>query len=354
MNKTNTCQIVSCFTMYKRGVKWMLLTLAMFSTAIQTGCSVNPMTGRSRLILVSPAEEEQIGLVAWQKLIRRLEPHFTKDPVIVKQVEKVINRVISAAIHSKIDDIAQQAKRYDWEYAVVNSQEINAYCLPGGKILVSTGILSVAQNEAGLAAIIGHEVAHALAHHSAERTSQTSLIQLGMAGVGLALGLKHVRYEKQEAIMGLLAFGAEYGLILPFSREHEIEADQMGLMLAAQAGFDPRESIRVWERMEAKAPTSQMEFQSTHPSHGTRIQQLTERMPEALAYYQGALIEQMRAETLLSRDTMAVLNSQSFIPIRNTKGKRSKSRHSYLIRRLSSSGKPDVLNTISARAPTFQ
>src|SRR2546425_512606 len=156
--------------------------------------------------------------------------------------------------------------------------------LTGGKIAVYTGIFPVAKNEAGLAAILGHEVTHALARHGAERMSQGLLAQIGLEAASIALG-SGTNPAVGQATMAALGLGVNVGVLLPFSRAHESEADHIGLLLAAQAGYDPHEAIHVWERMEQLSKGQPPEFLSTHPGHGTRIKQLQEWMPEALSYY---------------------------------------------------------------------
>ncbi|MEC4687998.1 MAG: M48 family metallopeptidase, partial [Nitrospirota bacterium] len=166
-----------------------------------------------------------------------------------------------------------------------DDKTLNAFALPGGKIAVYTGIFPMARNEAGLAAIMGHEVTHALARHGAERVSQGLLAQLGLQVASVSLATRGASPETQRTIMAALGLGANVGILLPFSRAHESEADYVGLLLSAQAGYDPREAVRVWERMERASQRHPPEFLSTHPSHGTRIKQLLGWMTEALLYY---------------------------------------------------------------------
>lgn len=166
---------------------------------------------------------------------------------------------------------------------------MNAFALPGGKIAVYTGIFPVAKNEAGLAAILGHEVVHALARHGAERMSQGLVAQLLLTGADVALAGGGAGAGTRQAVMQALGLGTQVGVLLPFSREHESEADYIGLLLAAQAGYDPREAVHVWERMERAGGAQPPEFLSTHPSHGTRIENLQSWMAEALDEYKKAI-----------------------------------------------------------------
>src|SRR5947208_9704932 len=171
---------------------------------------------------------------------------------------------------------------------IMHKQTRNAFALPGGKIAVYTGIFPIAKNEAGLAAILGHEVTHALARHGAERMSQGLLAQIGLEAASVALG-SGSNPAVGQATMAALGLGVNVGVLLPFSRAHESEADHIGLLLAAQAGYDPAEAIHVWERMERLSKGQPPEFLSTHPGHGTRIKQLQEWMLEAMSYYRPQL-----------------------------------------------------------------
>jgi predicted Zn-dependent protease len=173
---------------------------------------------------------------------------------------------------------------YQWEYNLVDSKEVNAWCMPGGKIVVYTGLLPVTQNEAALAVVMGHEVTHALAKHGNERMSQGMLQQVGQVALSVALANKAA--ETQNVFMTAYGVGTNVGLVLPFSRRDEYEADQFGLTFAAMAGYNPQEAISLWERMEKMSGGNKPpEFLSTHPSEGNRIERLKKQMPEALKYY---------------------------------------------------------------------
>ena len=180
--------------------------------------------------------------------------------------------------------LSKELEGYNWEYKLIDSKEINAWCMPGGKIVVYTGLLPITQNEAALAIVIGHEVTHAIFNHGNERMSQ----QLGaeVVGTGLRVALINKPAETQNAFLTAFGLGSEVGVLLPFSRKHELEADHWGLNWAAMAGYNPQEAIPLWERME-KAGGGQRppEFLSTHPSEGKRIDQLNKFMPEALKFY---------------------------------------------------------------------
>ena len=169
---------------------------------------------------------------------------------------------------------------FQWEFNLLQSNQVNAFCLPGGKVAVYTGILPITQNENGLAVVMGHEISHAIARHGAERMAHQKLVELGTVAVGVsASGMDPM---KRAAVMGALGVGAQYGILLPFSREQESEADYMGLIYLSRACYDPTEAPRLWERMSASATGAPSEFMSTHPSHATRIHQFQQWMPEAL------------------------------------------------------------------------
>ena len=260
-------------------------TLALSAVAF-SACATNPYTERSQLLLVPESEEMQLGAQAYEQVLHSPKVKISHDPREVEPVKRVAERIIEAAKNSKY---AERARQFEWEVTVIEDDKtMNAFALPGGKIAVYTGIFPVAKNEAGLAAILGHEVTHALARHGAERMSQGLLAQLGLEAASIALG-SGTNPAVGQATMAALGLGMNVGVLLPFSRAHESEADHIGLLLAAQAGYDPVEAIHVWERMERLSKGQPPEFLSTHPGHGTRIKQLQEWMLEALSSYRPQL-----------------------------------------------------------------
>jgi predicted Zn-dependent protease len=182
------------------------------------------------------------------------------------------------------NNLADALKGYQWEFNVVESQEVNAWCMPGGKVVVYTGILPVTRDETGLAVVMGHEIAHAIAEHGRERMSQQMLAQAGAAALDVALARNSS--QTRDIWMSAYGIGAQYGALLPFSREHESEADHLGLVFMAMAGYDPNAAVAFWERMAAASGGEKPpEFMSTHPSDETRIQQIRANLPEAMTYY---------------------------------------------------------------------
>lgn len=248
------------------------------------GCETNPYTGRHQLLMTSVSDEMQMGAQAYAQVKNDPKMRLSQDPREVEPVKRVAARIIEAAKRSKYAEMAQQ---FQWEVTVIKDDKTaNAFALPGGKMAVYTGIFPVAKTEAGLAAVMGHEVVHALARHGAERMSQGQLTNAALQVAGAAAGASGGGLMSQAA-MAALGVGAQVGVLLPFSRKHESEADYIGILLAADAGYDPRESVQLWERMEQlSSGGGPAEFLSTHPGHDTRIQQLKKWMPEAMALYQ--------------------------------------------------------------------
>ncbi|HSB69564.1 MAG TPA: M48 family metallopeptidase [Candidatus Methylomirabilis sp.] len=251
--------------------------LAAPAAQLLPACATVPVTGRSQLRLISEQEEAQVGVQAFQQL-RQEEVQKGRlltereDPVAHAWVKRVVDRVILAS---------GLGNAYRWEHMIINAPKtVNAAAIAGGRIIVYSGILPVSQNDAGLATILGHEVGHVMAHHTAERISQDQLVNVLAAAAGAAGG-----GELGVAAVGL---GAQVGILLPYSRAQESEADHIGLLLMAKAGYDPREAVALWQRMERSSGGAGRgpEFLSTHPNPGTRITNLEALIPQAWPYYQ--------------------------------------------------------------------
>ena len=240
-----------------------ILSFLLIGLATLSGCATSPM-GRSQLIMMSDAEMNAMGNQAFLTLVQKTP--VVKDP----QANAYVDCVASALIR----EVGGQ-----WQVAVFQDGDANAFALPGGKIGVNSGMLGVAANQDQLAAVISHEVSHVLAKHSNERMSQESATKLGL---GLIQAVASAKGYNSSAMMGALGLGAQYGILLPYSRVQESEADLMGLDLMAKAGFNPTESVNLWINMGKASGNQPTEFLSTHPSHDTRIQDLQNRMPQAM------------------------------------------------------------------------
>ena len=229
-----------------------------------------PMTGRKQLVDMTRDQESALGLQSYQQILRT--ENIVRSGPLSDKIKQIGARIAKVS----------EDPGFQWEYSLIESAQVNAFCLPGGKVAVYTGILPIAKNDNGLAAIMGHEIAHAIARHGAERMAQQKLLQFGTMAAGIAVS--DMDPNQQRAVMGALGIGGQFGIMLPFSRNHESEADYMGLIYAARACFDPREAPKLWERMgqASGGGGKTAEFMSTHPSHQTRIKQLEKWMPEAL------------------------------------------------------------------------
>jgi predicted Zn-dependent protease len=248
--------------------------LVLVATALlATGCSTVPYTNRSQFIMMSESEDLQLGAAAYKEVLK--QEKVTRDPRYTEPVQRVGRRI--AAVADKPE--------YQWEFTVIDDpKQVNAFALPGGKVAVYTGLFPVARDEAGLAAVIGHEVAHAIARHGAERMSTGMALQAAGAAVAIAAGTQGA--ATQQAVMAAYGLGAQVGVALPFSRSQESEADRIGLILMAKAGYDPTAAIGLWQRMEQAGGGGPPEWLSTHPSESTRQEDIRGWISEARAYYQ--------------------------------------------------------------------
>ena len=259
---------------------------------LASSCATVPHSGRSQLNLVSDAEINQLAAKSYQQILKKEKP--CTDARLTALVERVAGRIIRAA-----EDM--DAPGFDWEVRLIEKDEANAFCLPGGKIVVYTGILKTAENEAGLAAVIGHEVAHAVARHGAERMSQELLISGAMA-IG-AIALDAGSSPERRRLLAAIGLGANVGIILPFSRRHEEEADEIGLFYMARAGYDPSGAPKLWARMKktfsGKEPPVWL---STHPSSAARMENLRSLLPQAMEIYRSAPEKHGTGEKLMMDD----------------------------------------------------
>lgn len=254
-------------------------------TSLLTGCVMNQVTGRKQLSLVSDSELRLMAVEQYNTFLSEnkiLNSSTSRDAAMVDRVGAKIAVAITKYYNNR--GMTSVLEGFAWEFNTVDDKDVvNAWAMPGGKVVVYTGLLPVTQNETGLAIVMGHEIAHAIAKHGNERMSQAMMQQLG--GMALQIALAQKPEETQNLFLMSYGIGSTVGAMLPWSRQQETEADQYGLIFAAMAGYDPREAIPFWQRMSSAGGGKPPEFLSTHPSDATRMRKLKQFMPEALKYY---------------------------------------------------------------------
>lgn len=238
------------------------------------GCVTTPETGRRAFIITSESEEASMGASAYQQILSKEKP--SSNVAWNSIVQRLGKRIALAA----------NRPDFQWEFRLIDSHQANAFCLPGGKVAVYTGILKIAQNEAALAAVIGHEVAHATARHGGQRMTMALGTQLGLIAASQIMGGEDS--TQKRLLMAALGVGANVGAVLPFSRANESEADEIGLIYMARAGYDPREAPKFWDRFSKTGGANPPEFLSTHPASESRKQALEAQLPKALQIYQSS------------------------------------------------------------------
>ena len=259
-----------------------VLFALLVAVLLLAACATVPITGRRQISIIPDNEIQSMSFQQYDQVLA--EGRISQDAEAVAMVKRV-GRRIQAAVEEYFQQqgMSEHLQGYDWEFTLLESDEVNAWCMPGGKVAFYTGILPVCEDETGVAVVMGHEVAHAIAEHGNERMSQGLLVNLG--GMALNEALQNKPEETRALALSAFAVGAQYGAMLPFSRKHESEADHMGLIFMAMAGYDPQAAPVFWQRMAALGGAKPPEFMSTHPSDETRVRQLQEHMPEALRYY---------------------------------------------------------------------
>jgi predicted Zn-dependent protease len=249
---------------------------------LSLACATAPLTGRKQLLLIPNSE---LNAMSFQQYSEFVSSHKLSDDkqktAMVKDVGVRIQRAVEQYFASRGE--SRHLKGYKWEFNLVEDDAVNAWCMPGGKVVVYTGILPVTRDENGLAVVMGHEIAHAVANHGNERMSQGLVTQLG--GLALAKALETKKEETQNLFLAAYGVGATVGVLLPYSRAQESEADHLGLIFMAMAGFNPSGAVEFWQRMAKEGGASPPEFLSTHPSDETRIRKIREALPEAMKYY---------------------------------------------------------------------
>ncbi|HEY6978385.1 MAG TPA: M48 family metallopeptidase [Chitinophagaceae bacterium] len=261
----------------------LLLILSVFLIAIS--CTRNAITGRNQLSLVSESQVQDMAKTEYRQFLSQNKV-VTSTNADAEMVVRVGTRIANAITeYYKEKGVSDVLNGYKWEFNLVESKEVNAWCMPGGKVVVYTGILPVTQNEAALAVVLGHEITHAVAGHGRERMSEALLAQGIQVAGNVALGSDPKTVNVFNNVYGPTA---QVGVLLPNSRKQELEADHYGLIFAAMAGYDPREAIPFWQRMAKLGGSKPPVFLSDHPADEERIQKLQELMPEALKYYKPA------------------------------------------------------------------
>lgn len=251
--------------------RFRTIVAVLMLTFFITACAISP-TGRHQFLALSPAELDKMGVSAYQEI--KSQTSISQNVQQNQYIQCIANHIIQAS-----------GSNQSWETNLFEDKSVNAFALPGGKIGINTGLLSVAKNQHQVAAVMGHEVGHVLAQHSNERMSIEYASSTGLQLLSVIAGADST---EKGTLIGLLGVGAQFGIALPFSRKHESEADLIGLELMAKAGFDPRESITLWQNMAAAGGSGGPEFMSTHPSHSTRIKDLEHHLPKVLPLYQQA------------------------------------------------------------------
>ena len=260
-----------------------LLGALLFLSVTVPSCTSVPLTGRRQLNLIPGSQMLSMSAKEYSDFLKANKPitNTAQSQMVVK-----IGKRIQGAVEQyfRQNNLADKLGGYQWEFNLVESKEVNAWCMPGGKVVVYSGILPVTKTEEGLAVVMGHEIAHAVAEHGSERMSQQMLTNFG--GMALEKLLETKPAATQQLWMTAFGAGAQFGVLLPFNRDQESEADHLGLVFMAMAGYNPNSAVEFWQRMASqKQGEAPPEFMSTHPSDETRIAQIKAVMPEAMQYY---------------------------------------------------------------------
>lgn len=287
----------------------LMLLLTAF---ILTSCGNVPFTGRRQLQLVSNQEVVALSLQQYQDFMRTAP--LEKGTPNAQMVSRVGSRIANAVETFYTNNgYASELQDYAWEFNLVKENSVNAFAMPGGKVVIYSGLLPVTQTEEALAVVVGHEIAHVIARHSSERISQQLALQYGGAIAGGLLGNSQVAQQLGQTVFGL---GAQYGVMMPYARKQEYEADEIGLIVMAMAGYDPRAAVPFWTRMAASGDGAQVpEFLSTHPTDSKRIASIEKIMPNVMQYYKGAGVQ---------NQTSAPIQTKTTVPAETEKARTSK------------------------------
>ena len=257
--------------------------LAVILFFLWYGCSSVPVTGRKQLSIIPSSEMNSLAATSYKETLAASKLSTNAEQTaMIKRTGERISKAVEQYMTEK--NMSSAISGFVWEFNLIDDPAINAWAMPGGRVAFYTGILPVCQNEAGVAVVMGHEIAHAVANHSGERMSQQMLAQMG--GTALSVALQQKPEQTQQLAMTAFGVGTQLGVLLPYSRTHEYEADKLGIIFMAMAGYDPNEAPKFWERMQAlSGGGAPPEFLSTHPSDASRIKELKAAIPEAMKYY---------------------------------------------------------------------
>ncbi len=270
--------------MEKNFRQYLMKSVILLFILIVQACGTVPLIGRKQVILMPESSIVEMSLTNYSDFLKSNK--ISTDKVGTATIKRVGSR-ISAAVEKYLKDNGFQDRIADfkWEFNLVESKELNAWCMPGGKVVFYTGIMPVTQNDAGVAVVMGHEIGHAVARHGNERMSEQLIAQYG--DVALSELIKSKPAETQAVFQNVYGLGAQYAVMLPYSRMHEYEADKLGLIFMSIAGYDPHEALAFWQRMAANSTAKQPEFLSTHPLEQNRIEAIKQFLPEAMKLYTG-------------------------------------------------------------------
>lgn len=260
----------------------VIKVLLVLLLSVAVSCSNVPLTGRKQLTAIPNSQMLALSADSYSQVLTEMP--LSTNTQYVEAVKRVGEDVSKAVLeYLKLQGLESRIEGFDWQFNVLVSEELNAWCMPGGQIAFYEGIMPVCEDDNGIAIVMGHEIAHAVAKHGNERLSQQLLINMG--GLALSEALKTKKEETQQLALAAFGVGTSLGLALPYSRTHETEADELGLYFMAMAGYDPQTAPSFWERMEAGGGDRPPEFLSTHPNPSNRIEHLKKIMPKALEYY---------------------------------------------------------------------
>jgi predicted Zn-dependent protease len=261
----------------------IILVFTSLFISILASCDIVPITGRKQLNFIPDSQMNSLSLTEYKDFLSKNK--LSTDTAHTQMVKNVGARIQKAVeTYCAQNNLSDRIKGYKWEFNLVEDSNVNAFAMPGGKVVVYTGLIPVAQNEDGLAVVMGHEISHVIARHGSERMSQGLLVEMG--GVALSEAMAKSPSATSDLFMKSYGLGTEYGIMLPYSRSHETEADHLGLIFMAMAGYNPNTAVDFWQRMAAASKGNKpMEILSTHPADQTRINNLKQFMPEAMKYY---------------------------------------------------------------------